>query len=78
MMLITNIILPNKFLLQLANSISTPLFVAGMPTVEEVCSSFGLDDVDIEYSDADLENLTSYKLFQQHVRPLIVKENPKV
>ncbi|KAF9822298.1 hypothetical protein SFRURICE_017573 [Spodoptera frugiperda] len=50
----------------------------GMPTVEEVCSSFGLSDVDIQYSDADLENLTSYKLFQQHVRPLLVKENPKV
>lgn len=49
-----------------------------MPTVEEVCSSFTLTDVDIEYSDADLENLTSYKLFQQHLRPLIVKENPKV
>lgn len=49
-----------------------------MPTVEEVCSSFGLTDVDIQYSDADLENLTSYKLFQQHVRPLLVKENPKV
>ncbi|KOB74563.1 putative Chromodomain helicase-DNA-binding protein Mi-2-like protein [Operophtera brumata] len=49
----------------------------GMPTVEEVCSSFSLADVDIEYTDADLENLTSYKLFQQHLRPLIVKENPK-
>ncbi|VVC89740.1 unnamed protein product [Leptidea sinapis] len=51
---------------------------SGMPTVEEVCTSFGLADVDIQYSDADLENLTSYKLFQQHVRPFIVKENPKV
>ncbi|KAJ2952576.1 hypothetical protein O0L34_g6899 [Tuta absoluta] len=51
---------------------------SGMPTVEEVCASFGLTDVDIQYSDADLENLTSYKLFQQHVRPLLVKENPKV
>ncbi|CAH2074458.1 unnamed protein product, partial [Iphiclides podalirius] len=50
----------------------------GMPTVEEVCSSFSLTDVDIQYTDADLENLTSYKLFQQHVRPLLVKENPKV
>ncbi|VVC89741.1 unnamed protein product [Leptidea sinapis] len=45
---------------------------SGMPTVEEVCTSFGLADVDIQYSDADLENLTSYKLFQQHVRPFIV------
>ncbi|XP_045783781.1 chromodomain-helicase-DNA-binding protein Mi-2 homolog isoform X2 [Maniola jurtina] len=51
---------------------------SGMPTVEEVCTSFGLTDVDIQYSDSDLENLTSYKLFQQHVRPLLVKENPKV
>ncbi|KAL4714068.1 hypothetical protein ACJJTC_008422 [Scirpophaga incertulas] len=51
---------------------------SGMPTVEEVCSSFSLTDVDIQYTDADMENLTSYKLFQQHVRPLLVKENPKV
>ncbi|XP_061711978.1 chromodomain-helicase-DNA-binding protein Mi-2 homolog isoform X2 [Cydia pomonella] len=51
---------------------------SGMPTVEEVCSSFELSDVDIQYTDADFENLTSYKLFQQHVRPLLVKENPKV
>ncbi|XP_063359709.1 chromodomain-helicase-DNA-binding protein Mi-2 homolog [Cydia amplana] len=50
----------------------------GMPTVEEVCSAFSLNDVDIQYSAADFENLTSYKLFQQHVRPLLVKGNPKV
>lgn len=49
-----------------------------MPTIEEVCSTFGLQDVDIEYSDSDFQNLTSYKLFQQHVRPLLTKENPKV
>lgn len=49
-----------------------------MPTIEEVCSTFGLTDVDIEYSDQDMQNLTSYKLFQQHVRPLLTKENPKV
>lgn len=54
------------------------IFVTGMPTVEEVCSSFGLTDVEIPYTDADYENLTTYKLFQQHVRPMIVKENPKV
>ncbi|XP_015590337.1 chromodomain-helicase-DNA-binding protein Mi-2 homolog isoform X3 [Cephus cinctus] len=50
----------------------------GMPTIEEVCSTFGLTDVQIEYSDADFQNLTTYKLFQQHVRPLLAKENPKV
>ncbi|GBP76385.1 Chromodomain-helicase-DNA-binding protein Mi-2 homolog [Eumeta japonica] len=51
---------------------------SGMPSVEEVCTTFNLTDVDIQYTEADLENLSSYKLFQQFVRPLVVKENPKV
>lgn len=49
-----------------------------MPTVEEVCATFGLNDVQIEYTDVDYQNLTSYKFFQQHVRPLLARENPKV
>lgn len=49
-----------------------------MPTIEEVCSTFGLTDVDLDYTESDFQNLTSYKLFQQHVRPLLAKENPKV
>lgn len=49
-----------------------------MPTVEEVCSSFDLTDVDIEYTEEDFQNLTTYKMFQQHVRPMLQKENPKV
>ncbi|XP_019868397.1 chromodomain-helicase-DNA-binding protein Mi-2 homolog isoform X2 [Aethina tumida] len=51
---------------------------SGMPTIEEVCSTFGLSDVDIEYTETEFQNLTSYKLFQQHVRPLLAKENPKI
>ncbi|KAK9704369.1 CHD subfamily II, SANT-like domain [Popillia japonica] len=51
---------------------------AGMPTIEEVCSTFGLTDVEMEYTETDYQNLTTYKLFQQHVRPLLAKENPKV
>lgn len=54
------------------------LILAGMPSVEEVCQTFGLQDVTIDYSDADYQNLTTYKLFQQHVRPILAKENPKV
>jgi chromodomain-helicase-DNA-binding protein 4 len=50
----------------------------GMPTIEEVCSTFGLTDVELEYTESDFQNLTTYKLFQQHVRPLLTKENPKV
>ena len=58
------------------------LFLGGgtdqMPTVEEVCESFGLNDVQVEYTAADYANLTTYKLFQQHMRPLLAKDNPKV
>uniref|UniRef100_A0A1B6DUE7 Chromodomain-helicase-DNA-binding protein Mi-2 homolog n=1 Tax=Clastoptera arizonana TaxID=38151 RepID=A0A1B6DUE7_9HEMI len=50
----------------------------GMPSVEEVCATFGVNDVHIEYTEADFQNLTTYKLFQQHVRPLLAKDNPKV
>ena len=52
--------------------------ILGVPSVEEVCNLFGLTDVQIEYSDEDYQNLTTYKLFQQHVRPLLAKDNPKV
>lgn len=49
-----------------------------MPSVEDVCSSFGLTDVQIKYTEQDYQNLSSYKLFQQHIRPLLAKDNPKV
>merc|ERR1711970_1622835 len=49
-----------------------------MPTVSQVCDQWGLNDVDLEYSDADYTNLTTYKLFQQTFRPRIQAENPKV
>merc|ERR1712147_248820 len=49
-----------------------------MPTVMRVCDQWGLNDVDLEYSDADYTNLTTYKLFQQTFRPRIQAENPKV
>ena len=44
----------------------------------QVCEQWGLNDVDLEYSDADYSNLTTYKLFQQTFRPRIQAENPKV
>ncbi|XP_055383518.1 chromodomain-helicase-DNA-binding protein Mi-2 homolog isoform X2 [Condylostylus longicornis] len=51
---------------------------AGMPGVEDVCSAFGLNDVSIDFTESEYQSLTSYKLFQQHVRPILQKENPKV
>ncbi|XP_042241435.1 chromodomain-helicase-DNA-binding protein Mi-2 homolog [Homarus americanus] len=31
----------------------------------------------LEYTENDYQTLTTYKLFQQHVRPLLAKENPR-
>ncbi len=37
-----------------------------------------MNDVELEYDDEDYETLTTYKIFTQHIRPLISKENPKI
>lgn len=50
---------------------------ANMPTVEEVCGALNVIDIPIEYSEADLQHLVSYKAFAQHVRPILQRENPK-
>ena len=39
-----------------------------MPTVAQLCEQYGLKDVDLEYSEADYSNLTTYKLFLQTFR----------
>merc|ERR1711978_110653 len=49
-----------------------------MPTAQQVCEQWGTNDVDLEYNDADFQNLTTFKLFQQTFRPRIQSENPKV
>ncbi|XP_037933405.1 chromodomain-helicase-DNA-binding protein Mi-2 homolog [Teleopsis dalmanni] len=51
---------------------------SGMPSVEDVCSAFNVTDVEIDYSEIDIQTLTSYKLFTQYVRPILQKENPKI
>jgi len=49
-----------------------------LPTVSEVCESFLLKDVNIQYTDVDFHNLMTYKQYAAQIRPLIQKENPKV
>jgi len=46
--------------------------------VAEVCENFGLANVELDYSEVDVNNLTTYKLFQQHFRQQIQAANPKV
>jgi len=49
-----------------------------MPSIEEVCKTFSLTDVDIDYTDEELANIVTYKQYMAHIRPLLTKENPKV
>jgi chromodomain-helicase-DNA-binding protein 4 len=49
-----------------------------MPTALEVCESFGLQDVELDFASDDFQNINAYKQFQQLVRPILQKENPKV
>ena len=47
-------------------------------TSAEICKDFGLKNTDIEFSEEDYKSITNYKLFSQHVRPLIARDNPKI
>merc|ERR1711893_540803 len=49
-----------------------------MPTAQQVREQWGLNDVDLEYTDVDYQNLTTFKLFQQTFRPRIQAENARV
>ena len=44
----------------------------------EICENFGLNDVELEYGEAEYTNLTNYKLFQQTFKQRIQSGNPKV
>ena len=57
---------------------ATPAASDDKPSVAEVCDNFGLNDVDLEYTDADYQNLTTYKLFQSTYKQRIQGANPKV
>ncbi|CAG0880201.1 unnamed protein product [Cyprideis torosa] len=48
------------------------------PSAETVCATFGIKDVDLEYTDDDFQNLTNDQLFAAHIKPKLAKENPKV
>ena len=47
------------------------------PSVAEVCDNFGLNDVDLKYTDADYQNLT-WNRFQSTYKQRIQGANPKV
>jgi len=47
-------------------------------TPDDVCTKHGLNNVTIEYTEENFRQWTSYKLYADHVRPMVLKENPKV
>ena len=43
-----------------------------------MCSKHGLNNVTIDYTEENFRQWTSYKLYADQVRPMVLKENPKV
>ena len=59
---------------------STPASGAkdGRSPSEKIAEELGVNNIDIEYSDDDFTSLNNYKLFKEHIQPLIQEANPKV
>ena len=45
---------------------------------DEVCVKHGLNNMNIDYTDENFRQWMSYKLYADQVRPMVLKENPKV
>lgn len=39
---------------------------------------FGIEEFEMEYMDSDYEELINYKLFSEHVKPLVLERAPKI
>ena len=44
----------------------------------QLCQEMGITNIDIEYTPEDFQNLVTYKLFNQHIRPLLIEKNPRL
>ena len=45
---------------------------------KELCEEMGITNIDIVYTDEDFQSLVTYKLFNQHIRPMLSEKNPKL
>ncbi|XP_071146572.1 chromodomain-helicase-DNA-binding protein Mi-2 homolog isoform X6 [Mytilus edulis] len=59
-------------------SISAPAQQASKTPSEKIAEELGVSNIEIEYSDDDFTSLNNYKLFKEHIQPLIQEANPKV
>ena len=49
----------------------------GLETSEDIARRLGLANIELEYTEEDFETLTNYKLFREHIQPLLAEQNPK-
>lgn len=59
-------------------SICAPAQQASKTPSEKIAEELGVSNIEIEYSDDDFTSLNNYKLFKEHIQPLIQEANPKV
>jgi len=38
----------------------------------------GITNIELKYTDEDFQSLVTYKLFNQHIRPMLLEKNPKL
>lgn len=44
----------------------------------QLCDEMGITNIELNYTNEDYQNLVTYKLFNQHIRPLLLEKNPKL
>jgi hypothetical protein len=44
----------------------------------QLCEEMGIVNIEYTYTADDFANLVTYKLFNQHIRPLLLEKNPKL
>ena len=44
----------------------------------QLCEEMGIVNIEYSYTPDDFANLVTYKLFNQHIRPLLLEKNPKL
>lgn len=49
-----------------------------MKSSQALCEEMGINNIEINYTQEDFQNLVTYKLFNQHIRPILLEKNPKL
>lgn len=54
------------------------MFLKDHKSSHALCEEMGITNIDIKYTEEDFQNLVTYKLFNQHIRPMLLEKNPKL